>query len=50
MHVYGNWPTSRTPLRYVSCFDFSPRSGMLAVGNDAGKVLLYRLPHYDEIW
>lgn len=50
MHVYSNWPTTRTPLRYVSCFDFSPRSGYLALGNDSGRVLLYRLTHFDHVW
>ena len=40
--VFSNWPTSRTPLRYVHTFDFSPNSGYLSVGNDRGKALLFR--------
>ncbi|GAB5588707.1 U3 snoRNP protein [Umbelopsis nana] len=44
--VFSNWPTAATPLSYVSSFDFSPRSGYLAIGNDKGRVLLYRLNHY----
>lgn len=40
--VFSNWPTSRTPLRYVNAFDFSPNSGYLSIGNDRGKALLYR--------
>lgn len=44
--VFSNWPTSQTPLHYVSTMDFSPHSGYLAAGNDKGKVLLYRLHHY----
>ncbi|KAG5463635.1 MAG: WD40-repeat-containing domain protein [Olpidium bornovanus] len=44
--VFQNWPTFQTPLSYVQCFDFSPRSGYIAVGNDKGKVLLYRLLQY----
>ncbi|XP_020618605.1 U3 small nucleolar RNA-associated protein 18 homolog, partial [Orbicella faveolata] len=32
--VFSNWPTSRTPLRYVNAFDFSPNSGYLSIGND----------------
>ena len=40
--VFSNWPTSRTPLRYVNTFDFSPNSGYLSIGNDKGKALLYR--------
>lgn len=44
--VFSNWPTSRTPLRYVNAFDFSPNTGYLSIGNDRGKALLYRLNHY----
>ena len=40
--VFSNWPTSRTPLRYVHTFDFSPNSGYLSIGNDRGKALLFR--------
>jgi len=46
--VFGNWPTSRSPLGHVQCFDFSPTSGHLAIGNNKGKVLLYRLSHYQD--
>lgn len=44
--VFSNWPTSKTPLKYVWSMDFSPKSRYLAVGNDHGKCLLYRLKHY----
>eukprot|EP00611_Tribonema_gayanum_P029580 TRINITY_DN795_c0_g1_i4.p1 TRINITY_DN795_c0_g1~~TRINITY_DN795_c0_g1_i4.p1 ORF type:complete len:517 (+),score=125.34 TRINITY_DN795_c0_g1_i4:62-1612(+) len=40
--VFANWPTQRTPLGYPFCLDFSPSSNFLAVGNDKGRVLLYR--------
>lgn len=43
---YSNWPTQRTPLGYVSSMCFSPHSGMLAMGNDKGRALLYRVNHY----
>lgn len=46
--VFSNWPTSRTPLRYVHTFDFSPNSGYLSIGNDRGKALLFRLKHYKD--
>ncbi|KAL9971505.1 hypothetical protein ACROYT_G017676 [Oculina patagonica] len=46
--VFSNWPTSRTPLRYVNTFDFSPNSGYLSIGNDRGKALLYRLNHFTD--
>jgi U3 small nucleolar RNA-associated protein 18 len=44
--VFSNWPTSKTPLKYVWSMDFSPKSRYMAVGNDHGKCLLYRLKHY----
>ena len=44
--VFSNWPTSSTPLSYVQCMAFTPNSGYLAIGNDKGKVLLYRLNHF----
>ena len=46
--VFSNWPTSKTPLNYVWSMDFSPQSRFMAVGNDQGKCLLYRLMHYDD--
>jgi U3 small nucleolar RNA-associated protein 18 len=46
--VFSNWPTSKTPLNYVWSMDFSPQSRFLAVGNDQGKCLLYRLMHYQD--
>lgn len=42
----SNWPSSSTPLHYVTAVDFSPNSGFFAVANDRGRVLLYRLKHY----
>ena len=47
--VVANWPTSRTPLHYVTSVDFSPHSGYMAVGNDRGRVLLYRLKHFAQM-
>lgn len=47
--VFSNWPTSKTPLSYIFSIDFSPKSGFFAVGNDKGKVLLYRLKHYTDV-
>ena len=46
--VFSNWPTTKTPLNYVWSLDFSPQSKFLAVGNDKGKCLLYRLSHYNK--
>jgi U3 small nucleolar RNA-associated protein 18 len=45
--VYSNWPTSNTPLGYVFSIDFSPYSNYMAIGNDQGKCLLYKLTHYE---
>ena len=44
--VVANWPTAGTPIGYASCARFSPHGGFLAVGNDKGKCLLYRVNHY----
>jgi U3 small nucleolar RNA-associated protein 18 len=46
--VFSNWPTSKTPLSYVWSLDFSPGSKFMAVGNDKGKCLLYKLSHYND--
>ncbi|KAI9479398.1 U3 snoRNP protein [Coemansia sp. RSA 989] len=44
--VFTNWPGSVSHLGHVQCVDFSPNSGFMAIGNDSGKALLYRLQHY----
>lgn len=46
--IFSNWPTTKTPLSYVWNLDFSPQSKFLAVGNDKGKCLLYKLKHYSQ--
>lgn len=45
---YSNWPTVNTPLHYVTCTAFSPHSGYITIGNDRGRVLLYKLKHYNN--
>jgi len=47
--VFANWPTMKTPLRTVASVDFSANSGFMSIGNDRGKVLLYRLSHYESL-
>lgn len=44
--TFSNWPTHATPLSHVHSMAFSPQSGYSAIGNDKGKVLLFRLNHY----
>ncbi|XP_022931221.1 U3 small nucleolar RNA-associated protein 18 homolog isoform X3 [Cucurbita moschata] len=44
--TFSNWPPPKKNLQYPSCLDFSPEGGYMAVGNAAGKVLLYKLHHY----
>lgn len=44
--VFSNWPTSGTPFGKVTAVTFSPRGEMLAVGNEQGRVRLWRLNHY----
>ena len=43
--VFGNWPTSSTPLRKVQAVAFSPSGTLMAACNDRGRVLLWRLNH-----
>lgn len=44
--VFSNWPSPNRTLHYPRCLDFSPGGGFMAIGNAAGKVLLYKLHHY----
>ncbi|XP_044466156.1 U3 small nucleolar RNA-associated protein 18 homolog [Mangifera indica] len=44
--VFSNWPPANRTLQYPRCLDFSPGGGFVAMGNSAGKVLLYKLHHY----
>ena len=46
--IFSNWPTSKTPLQYVYSLDFSPSSKFMAIGNDKGNCLLYKLGHYNN--
>ncbi|KAK7412182.1 hypothetical protein VNO78_03632 [Psophocarpus tetragonolobus] len=46
--VFSNWPRPNTSLHYPRCIDFSPGGGFMAVGNTSGKVLLYKLHHYQH--
>lgn len=45
--VFSNWPTMNTPLGYIWDMNFSADSKFLAMGNDKGKCLLYKVKHYD---
>ncbi|KAJ3324208.1 U3 snoRNP protein [Boothiomyces sp. JEL0866] len=44
--VVANWPTSKTPIGYAYSASFSPSGRYVAIGNDKGKVLLYRLKDF----
>ncbi|KDP35122.1 hypothetical protein JCGZ_10656 [Jatropha curcas] len=46
--TFSNWPPPNRSLQYPRCLDFSPGGGFMAVGNAAGKVLLYKLHHYQH--
>jgi len=46
--VFSNWPPANSAIHYPRCLDFSPGGGFMAMGNAAGKVLLYKLHHYDH--
>ncbi|CDK27040.1 unnamed protein product [Kuraishia capsulata CBS 1993] len=44
--VYGNWPTSSTPLGRVTSVCFSNGGELLFIGNDVGKVRTWVLNYY----
>lgn len=46
--TFSNWPMEKLTLGNIKCLDFSPKSGYLSVGNEAGKALLFRLNHYPD--
>ncbi|XP_019853534.1 PREDICTED: U3 small nucleolar RNA-associated protein 18 homolog [Amphimedon queenslandica] len=48
LSVFSNWPSQKTPLKNVYCHSFSSDSHYMALGNDQGKALLYRLNHYHK--
>lgn len=46
--VFSNWPPPNRTLHYPCSLDFSPGGGFMAFANAAGKVLLYKLHHYQH--
>jgi U3 small nucleolar RNA-associated protein 18 len=45
--VYENFPEFHDKkIQIVNGLDFSPNSAFLTLGNNNGKVLLYRLKHF----
>ncbi|KAG8220198.1 WD40-repeat-containing domain protein [Butyriboletus roseoflavus] len=46
--VFGNWPTTKTPLGHVTAMNFSTGSEYLVIGNNRGRVLLYQLRDYGD--
>eukprot|EP01061_Rhynchopus_euleeides_P015936 TRINITY_DN27065_c0_g1_i1.p1 TRINITY_DN27065_c0_g1~~TRINITY_DN27065_c0_g1_i1.p1 ORF type:complete len:507 (+),score=187.48 TRINITY_DN27065_c0_g1_i1:100-1620(+) len=44
--TFQNFPRVNHYYRKPTCADFSPSSGLLCVGNDRGRALLFRLPYY----
>ncbi|RDA91756.1 hypothetical protein CP533_4787 [Ophiocordyceps camponoti-saundersi (nom. inval.)] len=41
--LYRNWPTQQTPLGRITAVAFNRESDLLAVGNDKGKVRLWKI-------
>ncbi|RCI15100.1 hypothetical protein L249_6827 [Ophiocordyceps polyrhachis-furcata BCC 54312] len=41
--VYRNWPTQQTPLGRITAVAFNRDSDLLAVGNDTGRVRLWKI-------
>ncbi|KAF6173936.1 hypothetical protein GIB67_039887 [Kingdonia uniflora] len=46
--VFSNWPYVNHFRYHHRCLDFSPGGGFMAMGNAEGKVLLYKLHHYQR--
>jgi len=46
--TFSNWPIEKQTLGNIRCVDFSPKSGYLGIGNEAGKALLFRLDHFPD--
>lgn len=46
--VFSNFPPANKTLNFPRSLDFSPAGGFMAMGNAAGKVLLYKLHHYQQ--
>lgn len=44
--VFANWPTERSPIRRVTAVEFSPGGAYVAIGNNRGRVLLYKLSDF----
>ncbi|KAG4304204.1 hypothetical protein PORY_002385 [Pneumocystis oryctolagi] len=44
--VYKNWPTASTPLGRISVIKFSPLGSEITIGNETGKIGLWRFAHY----
>ncbi|KAL9631723.1 MAG: hypothetical protein Q9204_004104 [Flavoplaca sp. TL-2023a] len=41
--VYKNWPTSSTPLGRITALAINPKSDLLAVANEQGKIRLWEI-------
>ncbi|XP_078598141.1 U3 small nucleolar RNA-associated protein 18 homolog [Branchiostoma floridae x Branchiostoma japonicum] len=46
LSVFSNFPEADSMVKRVQCLDFSPHSGYLAMGNNQGRAMLYRIKHY----
>eukprot|EP00768_Dysnectes_brevis_P004923 gnl/Dysnectes_brevis/3565_a4532_853.p1 GENE.gnl/Dysnectes_brevis/3565_a4532_853~~gnl/Dysnectes_brevis/3565_a4532_853.p1 ORF type:complete len:483 (+),score=144.91 gnl/Dysnectes_brevis/3565_a4532_853:22-1470(+) len=44
--VYQDWPGRQLPVQYPSAAAFSPDGKKLAVGNQAGRVMMMELPNF----
>jgi U3 small nucleolar RNA-associated protein 18 len=47
--VFSNWPHIHSHLGHPISFDLSPLSRYMAIGNERGKALLFRLNHYHRM-
>jgi len=46
--IFANFPSRNDKICHSTAIDFSPNGGYMAMGNDRGHTLLYRLYHYPD--
>ncbi|KAJ9452458.1 U3 small nucleolar RNA-associated protein 18-like protein [Diplonema papillatum] len=48
LSTFANFPRIGHHYRKPTCGDFSPNSGLMCLGNDRGRALMFRLNYYTE--
>ncbi|KAJ5079758.1 u3 small nucleolar RNA-associated protein [Anaeramoeba ignava] len=48
LSVFHNWPSQKSPVKMITSLAFSPHGGYFVCGSIKGRVLLYRVNHYEK--